>query len=170
MIDTVTGCQSKGESGYENGFHNRPLSDGRDFSCFRPQRLPELHSAAPSRRYRGTVHGCSVRFTLPVGDLRVSGRRRRTFARQPVRAAGGGRAGAGDRQHSYFSRLDGADWASTGRLRGSPVGGDLRRCPPGLCRIVPVALAGTSLRKVLTMTDNRTILITGVTGAQGGAV
>jgi len=29
MIDTVTGCQSKGESGYENCFHNRPLSGGR---------------------------------------------------------------------------------------------------------------------------------------------
>src|SRR4030088_1190883 len=39
------------------------------------------------------------------GDLRVSGHCRRTFARQPVRAAGGGRAGAGDRQHSHFPRL-----------------------------------------------------------------
>jgi phosphoglycerate dehydrogenase-like enzyme len=50
------------------------------------------------------------------------------------------------------------------------VGGDLRRCPTGLCRVVPVALAGASLRRVSTMTNNRTILITGVTGKQGGAV
>ena len=43
----------KGEPGYENRFHNRPLSGGLDLSCFRPERLPELHSATPSRRGKG---------------------------------------------------------------------------------------------------------------------
>src|SRR5260370_15640988 len=69
------------------------------------------------------------------------------------------------------------------------MGGDLRRRPAGLCRVVPTAAAGTGPRKggterqpgvrrrmqcarneVSAMTNNRTILITGVTGNQGGAV
>src|SRR5262249_26469108 len=110
------------------------------------------------------------RLALLVGDLCVSGRRSSTSAGQPLRAARGGRARAGDRQHSYFPRFDGPERASAGPLRGSIVGGDFRRRPAGLCRIVPVALAGASLRRVSDMTSNRTILITGVTGAQGGAV
>ena len=69
-----------------------------------------------------------------------------TSAGQPLRAAGGGRAGAGDRQHSCFPRLDGPERASAGPLRGCTVGGDLRRRATGLCRVVPVALAGTGLR------------------------
>ena len=38
---------------------------------------------------------------------------------------GGGRAGASDRQHSCFPRLDGPERASAGPLRGSTVGHDL---------------------------------------------
>src|SRR5947199_161062 len=57
-------------------------------------------------------------------------------------------------------------------FRNRPITGgrDLLRRATGLCRVVPVALAGTRLKRVLTMTSNRTILITGVTGNQGGAV
>src|SRR6266853_712994 len=38
----------KGEPDYENRFRNRPLSGGRDLSCLRPERLPELHSPSPA--------------------------------------------------------------------------------------------------------------------------
>ena len=135
----------KGEPGYENRFHNRVISGGRDLSCFRPERLPELHSTSPARGHRGTVHGCAVRIALPVGDLRVSGRCSAPSAGQPLRAVGGGRTGAGDRQHSYFPRLDGPQRTSAGPLRGCTVGGDFRQRAAGLCRFVPVALAGTGL-------------------------
>ena len=46
--------------------------------------------------------------------------------------ARGGRAGAGDRQHSCFPRTDGPRRAATRPLRGCTVGGDLRRRPAGL--------------------------------------
>src|SRR5438445_3914522 len=76
MIDTMQWLPiERGELGYENRFHSRPISCGSDLSCFRTERLPELHSAAPSGRHRGTVHGRPVRIALPVGDLRLSGRR-----------------------------------------------------------------------------------------------
>src|SRR5713226_6218094 len=51
----------------------------------------------------------------------------------------------GDRQHSCFPRLDGPERASAGPLRGCTVGRDLRRRATGLCRVVPVALAGAGL-------------------------
>ena len=47
----------KGELGYENRFRNRPISGGRDLSCFRPERLPELHSPSPAGGHCRTVHG-----------------------------------------------------------------------------------------------------------------
>src|ERR1700722_3506912 len=178
----------KGEPGYENRFHNRPISGGRDLPCFRPERLSELHSHASAGGHCGTIHGCPVRLALPVGDLRVSGHRSGTSAGQPLRAVGGGHAGAGDRQHSFFPRFDGPERASAGPLRGCTVGGDLRRCATGLYRVVTVALAATRLRRsskarvelgadtsngltprfeeVSAMTSDRTILITGVTGNQ----
>src|SRR5258708_7611100 len=147
MIGTVVnGCQPKGEPGYENRFRNRPISGGRDLPCFRPEWLSELHSPTPAGGHRGTVHGCPVRIALPVGDLRFSGHRSGTSAGQPLRAVGGGRAGAGDRQHSCFPRLDGPERASAGPLRGCPVGGDLRRRPTSLCRVVRAALEGASPR------------------------
>ena len=136
----------KGEPGYENHFHDRAISGGRDLPCFRPERLPELYSPSPAGGHCMTVHGRPVRLALPVGDLRVSGHRSGTSAGQPLRAVGGGRAGAGDRQHSCFSRLDGPERASAGPLRGCTVGGDLRRRPTSLCRVVPVALEGANLR------------------------
>src|SRR6202790_5691396 len=37
--------------------------------------------------------------------------------------------------------------APAGPLRGRTVGGDLRRCATGLCRVVPVALAATGLKR-----------------------
>src|SRR6266852_3620747 len=141
----------KGEPGYENRFRNRPISGGRDLSCFRPERLPELHSPSPAGGHRGTVHGCPLRLALPDGDLRVSGHRSGTSAGQPLRTVGGGRAGAGDRQHSFFPRFDGPERASAGTLRGRTVGGNLRRCPTGLCRVVPVALAATGLRRFMAI-------------------
>ena len=66
-----------------------------------------------------------------------------TSAGQPLRTVGGGHAGAGDRQHSFFPRFDGPERASAGPLRGRTVGGDLRRCATSLYRVVPVALAAT---------------------------
>src|SRR6267143_3042169 len=137
----------KGEPGYENRFRNRPISGGRDLPCFRPERLPELHSTSPAGGHCGTVHGCPLCLALPVGDLRVSVHRSGTSAGQPLRAVGGGRAGARDRQHSCFPRLDGPERASAGPLRGCTVGGDLRRRPTSLCRVVPVALEGASLTR-----------------------
>src|SRR5260370_220143 len=61
----------KGEPGYENRFRNRPISGGRDLSCYGAERLPELHSPSPAGGHRWTVHGCPLCLALPVGDLRV---------------------------------------------------------------------------------------------------
>jgi putative oxidoreductase len=47
----------KGEPGYENRFRNRPISGGRDLSCFRPERLPELHSPSPAGGIAGQFMG-----------------------------------------------------------------------------------------------------------------
>src|SRR5258708_15473834 len=141
----VMAANRKGEPAYENRFRNRPISGGRDLSCVRFERLPELHSTAAAGGHRWAIHGCPVCLTLSVGDLRFPGHRRRTSAGQPLRAVGGGRAGAGDRQHSCFPRLDGPERASSGPLRGCTVGGDLRRRTTGVCRVVPVALAVTGL-------------------------
>ena len=44
-----------------------------------------------------------------------------------------------------FHASDGPERASAGPLRGCTVGGDLRRCATGLCRVVPVACAGPRL-------------------------
>jgi hypothetical protein len=118
---------------------------GGDLSCFRPERLSELHSAASSGRHRGTVYGRPVRLALPVGDLRVSGRRSGASAGQSLRPVGGGRAGPGDRQHSCLPRFDGPERASAGPLRGCTVGGDSRRCATGLYQVVPAALAVTGV-------------------------
>src|ERR1700720_6321 len=76
MIDAMgMAVDPKGELSYENRFRNRPISGGRDLFCFRPQRLSELHSPSPAGGHCGTVHGRPLCFTLPVGDLRVSGHR-----------------------------------------------------------------------------------------------
>src|SRR3989441_3556190 len=135
----------KGETGYENRFRNRPISSGRDLSCYGAERLPALHSLSPAAGRCWTVHGCPLCLALPVGDLRVSGRRRRTSTGQSLRTVGGGGAGAGDCQHPYFPRLDGPERASVGPLRGSTVGRDLHRRATGLFRVVPVALAAAGL-------------------------
>ena len=71
----------------------------------------------------------------------------RTSVGQPLRTVGGGHAGAGDRQYSFFPRFDGPERASAGPLRGPTVGGDLRRCATGLYWVVPIALAATELRR-----------------------
>src|SRR5229473_3844651 len=164
-------ANSKGEPGYEKRFRNRPISGGRDLSCFRPERLPELHSLSPAGGHRRTVHGRPVRLALPVGDLRVSGHRSGTSAGQPLRTVGGGSAGAGDRQHSFFPRFDGPERASAGPLRGCTVGRDLHRCATGLFRVVPVAVATAGLIAVLTakerkqnVTQKLTVVVTGSTG------
>src|SRR6185369_10013772 len=175
----------KGEPAYENRLRNRPISGGRDLSCVRFERLPELHSASAAGGHRWTIHGCPVCLALFVGDLSFSGHRRGASAGQPLRAVGGGRAGAGDRQHPFFPRFDGPERASAGPVRGRTLGSDLRRRPTSLCRVVPVALEGASLKRggierqprgkrrtpgarkgVSAMTNNRTILITGVRGNQ----
>ena len=82
---------------------------------------------------------------LFVGDLRFPGHRSGTSTGQPLRAVGGGRAGAGDRQHSEFPRFDGPERASAGPLRGCIVGGDLRRRATGIYRAVPGPPAGPRL-------------------------
>src|ERR1700726_3465613 len=47
----------KGEFGYENHFRNRPISGGRDLSCFRLERLPELYSPSPPGGIAGQFMG-----------------------------------------------------------------------------------------------------------------
>src|SRR5712691_10689452 len=47
----------KGEPGYENRFHNCPISGGLDLSSFRPEWLPELHSATPPGGIAGQFMG-----------------------------------------------------------------------------------------------------------------
>src|ERR1700720_3104272 len=142
------GVDRKGEPGYENRFRNRPISGGRDLSCYGAERLPELYSPPPAGRHCWTVHGCPLCLALPVGDLRVPGHRSFTSAGQPLRTVGGGSAGAGDCQHPCFPRLDGPKRASAGPLRGCTVGRDLHRRATGLFRVVPVALAATGLRSL----------------------
>src|SRR4029077_1900023 len=131
--------QRKGEPGYENRFRNCPIFGGRDLSRYGAERLPELHSSSPAGGYCGTVPGRPLCLALPVGDLRVSGHRRCTSTGQPLRTVGGGRAGAGYRQHYFFPRFDGPERASAGSLRGCTVGGDFRRRATGVYRVVPVA-------------------------------
>ena len=58
-----------------------------------------------------------------------------------LRTIGGGRAGAGDRQHSYFPRFDGSKRAPAGPRRSGTVGADLRRCETSFCGAVPAAAA-----------------------------
>src|ERR1700758_371327 len=110
---------------YENRICNRPLSGGRNLSCFRPERLPELHSSAAARRRRGTIHERAVCHTLSLGDLRISTRRWGASAGQPLRAVGGGRAGAVIVNILSFHALMAP--SSVGPLRCCTVGGDLRR-------------------------------------------
>src|ERR1700730_6023771 len=163
----------KGEPGYENRFHNRPISGGRDLSCFRSEWLPELHSPSPAGGHCWTVHGCPLCLALPVGDLRVSGHRRCTSAAQPLRTVGGGSAGTGACQHPYFPRLDGPERASAGLLRGRTVGRDLHRRATGLFRVVPVAPGAAGLtagERKENMAQKLTVVVTGSTGKQGGAV
>src|SRR6266404_2389849 len=167
----------KGEPGYENHFRNRPISCGRDLSCDGAERLPELHSTSPASGCCWSVHGCPLCLALPVGDLRVSGHRRCTSASQPLRTVGGGNAGTSDCQHHYFPRLDGPERASVGPLCGPTVGRDLHRCATRLFRVVPVAVATAGLIAGLTarerkqnMAQKLTVVVTGSTGKQGGAV
>src|ERR1700686_377902 len=187
-LTPYNGADRKGEPGYENRFRSRPISDGRDLSCYGVERLPQLHSPSASRRRCWTVHGRALCVALPVGDLRVSGYRGCTTTGQPLRTFGGGRTGADNCQHSYFPRFDGPERASTGPLCGCTVGADLRRRETSLWRVVPVATGSIKQkieefderprqsqltlvqRKENFMKTDRTILITGVTGNQGGAV
>jgi hypothetical protein len=62
-----------------------------------------------------------------------------------LRAVRGGRAGAGDRQHSFFPRFDGPERASAGPCRDGIVGSDLRRRMAGVCRTIPGPPAGARL-------------------------
>src|SRR6266853_5354968 len=103
--------------------------------------------------------------------------RRCTSTSQPLRTVGGGNVGTGDCQHHYFSRPDGPERASDGRLRGCTVGRDLHRRATGLFRVVPVAVSTAGLIAVLTakernqnMAQELTVVVTGSTGKQGGAV
>src|SRR5713226_4801460 len=158
---------------YENRFRNRPISGGRDLSCYGAERLPELHSSSPSGGHCWTVYGCPLCLALPVGDLRVSGHRRCTSAGQPLRTVGGGSAGTGDCQHPCFPCLDGPERASAGPLRRCTVGRDLHRRATGLFRVVPVALAAAGLtagERNQNMAQELTVVVTGSTGKQGGAV
>ena len=59
---------------------------------------------------------------------------------QPLRAVRGGRAGAGDRQHSFFPRFDGSERASAGHPRRYTLDLDIRRRATGVCRAVPCPL------------------------------
>src|SRR5258708_11123369 len=148
IIDAnFNGRQIQRRTCYENHFRNRPISGGCDLPCFRPERISALHSVTTSERCRGPVHGCPVRLAFPVVDLRVSGHPRCTSAGQPLRALGASCPCAGDRQHSLLPRFDGPEWASACHCRCSTVDLDLRRGAIGLCRVIPVALAGTGLRR-----------------------
>src|SRR4029077_1738625 len=120
-----------------------------------------------------TVHGCPLCLALSVGDLRVSGHRWCSSAAQPLRTVGSGSVGAGDCQHPCFPCLDGPERASAGPLRGSTVGRDLHRRATGLFRVVPVALAAAGLtaeERNQNMAQKLTVVVTGSTGKQGGAV
>src|SRR2546425_6976379 len=167
----------KGETGYENRFRNRPISSGRDLSCYGAERLPALHSLSPAAGHCWTVHGRPLCLALPLGDLRVSGHRRCASAGQPLCTVGGGSAGASDCQHPYFPRFNGPERASAGPFRGRTVDADLRRRATGLFRVVPIAVATAGLIAVLTakernqnMAQKLTVVVTGSTGKQGGAV
>src|ERR1700722_14810914 len=159
---------------YENRFRNRPISGGHDLPCFRPEWLPELHSPSAAGGHCWTVYGCPLCLALPVGNLRVSGHRRGTSAGQPLRTVGRGSAGTGDRQHPCFPCLDGTERASACPLRGCTVGRHLHRRTTGLFRVVPVALATAGLtagERTRNMAPKKlTVVVTGYTGKQGGAV
>src|SRR5580704_4635769 len=121
-LTPCNGADRKGEPGYENRFRSRPISDGRDLSCYGAERLPELHSPAPAGGHCWTFHGGPLCLALPVGDPCVSGHRRCASAGQPLRTVGGSSVGAGDCQHPCFPRLDGPERTSNGPVRGCTVG------------------------------------------------
>src|SRR5258708_440169 len=88
----------KGEPAYENRFRNRPISGGRDLSCVRFERLPELPSTAAAGGHRWAIHACAACLTLSGGVRRFPGPRRRTPTGKPVVAVGGGAGGGRRRQ------------------------------------------------------------------------
>src|SRR6266849_2178206 len=97
----------KGEPGYENRFRNRPISCGRYLSCFRPERLPELHSASRAGGHCGTVHGAlyASHYLWVIFAFQVIAAVLLLVNRYvPLAVAV---LATGDRQHSCFPRLDG---------------------------------------------------------------
>jgi hypothetical protein len=161
--------RSKRRTSYENRFRDRPISGGRDLSCYGAERLPALHPFPPPPGVAGQF----------MGALYVSHYLWVIFAFQVIAGAlllvnryvplGG----AGDCQHPYFPRLDGPERASGGPLCGCTVGRDLHRRATGLFRVVPVALTAAGLtagERNQTMAQKLTVVVTGSTGKQGGAV
>jgi hypothetical protein len=118
-------------------------SEASGESITHPGAHPELLFSTPFRRPESNEGSAHLGTHILI--MCISGHRSGISAVQPLRTVGGGRAGAGDRQHSCFPRLDGPERASAGPLRGFTVGRDLRRRATGLCRVVPVALAATGL-------------------------
>src|SRR5580704_7625303 len=165
----------KGKHGYENRLCNRPISGGRDLSCYGAEWLHELHSPSPAGGHCWTVHGRPLCLALPVGDLCVSAHRRCASAGQPLPTVGGSSVGAGDCQHPCFPRLDGPERTSNGPVRGCTVGRNLHRRATGVFRVVPVALAAAGLtagERKQNMTQKLTVRLLSQDPRvkQGGAV
>jgi uncharacterized protein YbjT (DUF2867 family) len=122
----------------------------------------------------GRVHGRPLCLALRRGDPRVSDNRRFIAAGQSIRAIGAGNIGAGNRQHPDIPCINGPERPADGPTRGDIVDRNLHRGATSLFGAVPVALAAAGLSAEegnQNMSQNKlTVVVTGATGKQGGAV
>jgi hypothetical protein len=94
----------------------------------KPGKSPvRVSSAAPEFIVRSPFAGTSVDFTTFYVLRSLTGKgAKRELIISKAHSYGGGRAGAGNRQHSCFSRIDGPERASAGPIRRRTVDLNIR--------------------------------------------
>jgi hypothetical protein len=95
------------------------------------------------------------------------------ISRLPLKPVGREITGADTGQHSYLPRVDGPRRASNGPVCGDFMGRNFYPGATGIFWTVPVALAAAGLsaeERNKNMTQKLTVVVTGATGKQGGAV
>src|SRR6266481_6588037 len=170
---------------HENLNSHQSVPFGSDLFGLRPEWISSLHPDASAQRNRGTVPRSDVRFELSPGRLWASGDFGRIASEQSLRAARTHDSRTDHREHSLVSRPDESGRYRTGGLRHDPLGRRVRERQIGVRRNLSGAgrhenraRAPTLARRFNSLTNeprkekhmSRTILITGVTGNQGGAV
>src|SRR6266478_6411095 len=170
---------------HENLNSHQSVPFGSDLFGLRPEWISSFHSDASAQRNCGSIHRGIVRFEISPGRLWASGDFRRVASDQSLRAARTYDSRTDHREHSLVSRPDESGRYRTGGLRHDSMGRrvrerqfGVRRNLSGAGRHENRARAPTLARPFASLTNeprkennmSRTILITGVTGNQGGAV